>query len=173
MRTVFNILGPLTNPAGALAQVMGVYDPRLCEKLAQVHEILGTNRALVVHGQGMDEITNTGETTICELQDGKIRNYQIHPRDFGYPLAKLEEIAGGTPYENAFKLVRILKGDRSPARDIIAMNSGAAIYVGGGASTLQEGAKMAEEALDDQRALQLLKSMAEKNGEPERLGRFL
>jgi len=173
MRTVFNILGPLTNPAGAQAQVMGVYDPRLCEKLAQVHEILGTKRALVVHGQGMDEITNTGETTICELQDGKIRNYQIHPRDFGYPLAKLEEIAGGTPYENAFKLVRILKGDRSPARDIIAMNSGAAIYVGGGASTLQEGAKMAEEALDDQRALQLLKSMAEKNGEPERLGRFL
>jgi anthranilate phosphoribosyltransferase len=173
MRTVFNILGPLTNPAGAQAQVMGVYDPRLCVKLAQVHEILGTNHALVVHGQGMDEITNTGETTICELQDGKIRNYQIHPRDFGYPLAKLEEIAGGTPYENAFKLVRILKGDRSPARDIVAMNSGAAIYVGGRASTLQEGAKMAEKALDDGRALQLLKSMAEKNGDPERLGRFL
>jgi anthranilate phosphoribosyltransferase len=173
MRTVFNILGPLTNPAGAQAQVMGVYDPRLCQKLAQVHEILGTKRALVVHGQGMDEITNTGETTICELQEGRIRNYQIHPRDFGYRLARPEEIAGGTPSENAFKLVRILKGDRSPARDIIAMNSGAAIYVGGRASTLQEGAKMAEDALDDQRALQLLKSMTEMNGEPERLRRFL
>ena len=173
MRTVFNILGPLTNPAGAQAQVMGVYDPRLCEKLAQVHEILGTKRALVVHGQGMDEIANTGETTICELKDGKIKRYQIHPRDFGYPLARPEEIAGGTPYENAFKLVQILKGDRSPARDIVAMNSGAAIYVGGRATTLQEGAKMAEEALDDHRALQLLKSMAEMNGEPERLRRFI
>ncbi len=173
MRTVFNVLGPLTNPAGAKAQVMGVYDPRLCEKLAQVLKALGSERAMVVHGQGMDEITNTGETTVSELKGGDVKSYSIHPEDLGYPLAKAEDIAGGTPQENALKLVNVLKGERSPARDIIAMNSGAAIYVSGHASTLQEGAMMAEAALDGEAALHILKRMVEMNGDPSKLRRFL
>lgn len=173
MRTVFNILGPLTNPAGAKAQVMGVYDPRLCEKLAQVLRALGTERAMVVHGCGMDEITNTGETAVSELKNGEVKSYKLHPQDLGYAVARQEDIAGGTPEENARKLVNVLKGERSMARDIIAMNSGAAIYVSGLASTLQEGARMAEDAIDSGSALQTLKRMVEMNGDPSKLGRFL
>ncbi len=173
IRTVFNILGPLTNPAGAKAQVMGVYDPKLCEKLSNVLKLLGTKRAMVVNGMGMDEITNTGETVVSELKEGVVRNYRIHPQDFNYPLAKIEEIAGGTEEENAYKLIKVMKGEKSPARDIIAMNSGAAIYVSGQASTLQEGAGMAEVALDSGKALQTLKRMVEMNGDPAKLGRFL
>ncbi len=173
MRTVFNILGPLTNPAGAKAQVMGVYDPRLCEKLAQVLSRLGSERAMVVHGQGMDEIANTGETMVSELNRGSVKSYLLHPGDFGYPLARKEDISGGTPFENASKLVGVMKGERSPARDIIAMNSAAALYVADKATSLQEGAEMAEAALDLGRPLQTLKKMVEMNGEPEKLRRFL
>ncbi len=173
MRTIFNILGPLTNPAGAKAQVMGVYDPKLCEKLANVLLLLGSERAMVVHGQGMDEITNIGETVISELKEGSVRSYLIHPEDIGYPLARPEDIAGGTPYENASKLVNVMKGERSPARDIIAINSGAALYVSGKASSLPEGAKMAEEAIDSGKALETLKAMVNMNGDPEKLRRFL
>ena len=173
MRTVFNILGPLTNPAGAKAQVTGVYDPRLCEKLAQVLKLLGTDRAMVVHGMGMDEITNTGETTVSELKEGTVRSYRLHPEDFGYGLARGEEIAGGTPEENALKLIKVMKGEKSRARDIIAMNSGAAVYVAGQASTLKEGSRLAEAALDSGKALETLKQMVAMNGDPGKLGRFL
>ncbi len=173
MRTVFNILGPLTNPAGAKAQVMGVYDPKLCEKLAQVLRILGAERAMVVHGMGMDEITNTGETAVSELKEGTVKSYLIHPDDFGYGPAKPEAIAGGSPEDNALKLVRVLKGERSAARDIIAMNSGAAIYVSGRASSLKEGAMLAEEAIDSRKALETLTQMVAVNGDPQKLGRFL
>lgn len=173
MRTVFNILGPLTNPAGAEAQVMGVYDPRLCEKLARVLGMLGSKRALVVHGQGLDEIANTGETQVSEFCNGSVKSYVIHPRDFGYPLARPEEIAGGSPIENAQKLAAILKGERSPARDIVAMNSAAALYVAGAAPSLQGGAALAEEALDSGRALSQLKALVQRSGEPEKLRRFL
>jgi len=173
MRTVFNILGPLTNPAGARAQVVGVYDPRLCEKLANVLNILGTNRAMVVHGSGLDEITNTGETTISELREGAVKSYSLHPEDLGYPVVKQWEIAGGLPFENAEKLVGVMKGQISPARDIVAINSGAALYVSGKAASLKEGASMAEEAIDSGLALDLLRRMAEMNGEPEKLERFL
>jgi len=173
MRTVFNILGPLTNPAGARAQVMGVYDPKLCETLAQVLRILGTSRAMVVHGMGMDEITNTGETSVSELKEGTVRSYRLHPEDFGYGLASAEEIAGGTPEENALKLIKVMKGEKSRARDIIAMNSGAAVYVAGQASTLEEGSRLAEAALDSGKALETLKQMVAMNGDPGKLGRFL
>jgi anthranilate phosphoribosyltransferase len=172
-RTVFNILGPLTNPAGASAQVMGVYDPRLCEKLAGVLNILGTKQALVVHGSGLDEITNTGETIVSELRDGRIDSYRLHPEDLGYPVAKPEDIAGGLPFENAGKLVEVLKGQISPARDIVAMNSGAALYVSGKAASLKDGASMAEKAIDSGLAIDLLKRMVQMNGEPQKLERFL
>ena len=173
MRTVFNILGPLTNPAGAKAQVMGVYDPRLCEKLANVLNILGSERALVVHGSGLDEITNTGETTVSELKDGSVKSYNLYPQDLGYPKVKPEEIAGGMPFENAEKLVGVLKGQKSPARDIVVINSGAALYVSSKAASLQEGTRLAEEALDSGKALSLLERMVKLNGEPEKLERFL
>ena len=173
IRTVFNILGPLTNPAGAKAQVMGVYDPNLCDKLAQVLKILGTERAMVVHGEGMDEITNTGKTCIAELRDGVVKSYRIRPEELGYPLASASDIAGGTPEENAGKLVQMMLGKESPARDIIAMNSGAAVYVSGLASTLKKGAEMAEAAIDSGKALESLQRMVNMNGDPQRLERFL
>jgi anthranilate phosphoribosyltransferase len=173
MRTVFNILGPLTNPAGAKAQVMGVYDPALCEKLASVLKVLGSDRALVVHGEGMDEITNTGQTLVSELKDGEVKSYRLHPQDLGYPMGSAKDIAGGTPEENAAKLVTILLGERSPARDVIAMNSGAAVYVSGRADTLKDGARMAERAIDSGSALQTLKRMVEMNGDSAKLERFL
>jgi anthranilate phosphoribosyltransferase len=173
LRTVFNILGPLTNPAGAQAQVMGVYDPHLCQKLASVFLMMGSERALVVHGSGMDEITNTGETQISELLDGAVKSYCIMPQDLGYPLAKPEDLVGGTPVDNARRLVAVMNGEKSPARDIIAMNSGAAVYVSGGASTLKEGAKMAEEAIDSGRAMEVLHKMVEMNGDYGKLVRFL
>jgi len=173
LRTIFNILGPLTNPAGANAQVMGVYDPLLCEKLARVFQMLGTHRALVVHGMGMDEITNTGETTVSELKDGMVKSYSLMPQNLGYPLAGPQDIAGGSPEDNARKLMAVMRGERSPARDIIAMNSGAAIYVSEQASTLKEGAKMAEEAIDSGKALDVLRQMGEMNGDMKTLERFL
>jgi anthranilate phosphoribosyltransferase len=173
MRTVFNILGPLTNPAGARAQVIGVYDPRMCEKLANVLKILGTKRALVVHGSGLDEITNTGETVVSELKDGRVESYNLHPEDLGYSVARSEDIIGGLPFENAEKLVAVMKGHVSPARDIVAINSGAALYVSGKAASLKEGASMAEEAIESGRALGLLKRMVQMNGEPQKLERFL
>lgn len=173
LRTVFNILGPLTNPAGAKAQVMGVYDPRICDKLANVLKVLGTERAMIVHGMGMDEISNTGETLVSELYEGTVKSYKINPLDLGYPLARPQDIAGGAPEENARKLVAVMKGEKSPARDIIAMNSGAAVYVSGMAASLKEGARMAEESIDSGKALGLLQRMVEMNGDAQKLERFL
>jgi anthranilate phosphoribosyltransferase len=173
MRTVFNILGPLTNPAGAKTQVMGVYDPRLCEKLANVLKILGSERAMVVHGSGLDEITNTGDTVVSELKNGSIISYRLQPEDLGYPLAKPGQIAGGTPFENASKLVEIMNGLHSPAWDVVAINSGAALYVSGKAESLKDGTYLAEDSLNSGRALGLLERMVKMNGEPAKLERFL
>ena len=121
----------------------------------------------------MDEITNTGRTQVSELKGGEVRNYSIQPQDFGYLAAKPEEITGGTPEENARKLVRVMQGERSRARDIIAMNAGAAVYVSGKALTLTEGMTMAEEALGSGKALQILLRMVDMNGDPVKLERFL
>jgi anthranilate phosphoribosyltransferase len=173
MRTIFNVLGPLTNPAGAKAQVLGVYDPGLCEKLAYVLKVLGSKRAMVVHGSGMDEITNTGETLISELKDGSVDSYYLEPEDLGYRRASAEEIAGGTPQENAKKLVDVLLGEKSAARDIIALNAAAAIYVSSKASDLKEGASLAEDAMDSGKSLKTLERLVENYGEPEKLRRFL
>ncbi len=127
----------------------------------------------MVNGEGMDEITNTGETRVSELKDGSVKNYTLRPEDLGYPQAKSADIAGGMPDENARKLVEVLRGEISPARDIIVINSGAAVYVSGLASTLKKGASMAEEAIDSGEALKTLKRMVKANGEPEKLERFL
>ncbi|MDD5616829.1 MAG: anthranilate phosphoribosyltransferase [Candidatus Methanoperedens sp.] len=172
-RTVFNILGPLTNPAGAQAQVMGVFDGSICETMANVLKILGTKRALVVHGSGMDEISNIGETQIVELNNGKITKYTVTPEKLGVKHASVNEILGGAPEDNARDIVDVLKGKKGAKRDIIAINAGAALLVGGKAGTLASGIKMANSAIDSGEALNKLKEFVEAAGEPGKLERFL
>jgi anthranilate phosphoribosyltransferase len=172
-RTVFNILGPLTNPAGAKAQVIGVFDSSLCEPLANVLNILGTTRALVVHGSGMDEISNAGETQVAELNNGKITKYSLTPEKLGIKRALISEIAGGSPEENAKDIVEVLKGKIGAKRDIIAINAGAALLVSGKVDTLVSGIKMANSSIDSKEALNKLKDFVDAAGEPQKLARFL
>lgn len=172
-RTVFNILGPLTNPANAKAQVLGVFDASLCETMANVLNILGTKRALVVHGSGMDEITNTGETQIVELSNGKLTKYTLTPEKLGIKRVSASDIAGGTPEENARDIVEVLKGKKGAKRDIITINAGAALLASGKAETLASGIRMAIEAIDSGAALNKLKEFVKTAGEPEKLARFL
>src|SRR3989304_4422682 len=157
-RTVFNILGPLTNPAGAEAQVIGVFDSSLCAPMANVLNILGTKRALVVHGSGMDEISNAGETNVSELNNGKITKYTLTPEKLGIRRSLISEIAGGTPEENARDIVDVLKGKMGAKRDIITINAGAALLVSGKADTLASGIKMANSSIDSGEALNKLKA---------------
>ncbi|MHC1566274.1 MAG: anthranilate phosphoribosyltransferase [Candidatus Syntropharchaeia archaeon] len=161
VRTVFNILGPLTNPANADAQVIGVYDGGMCEKIANVLKELGLKRAMVVHGDGLDEISNIGETMISELKNGKISSYKIKPEDFGFRRYKPEDISGGSPEENAKDLIRILKGERGAKRDIVVLNSAAGIYIGGKAKDMEEGIEIAENTIDSGEALEKLREMVE------------
>lgn len=172
-RTVFNILGPLTNPANAKAQVIGVFDGALCEPLASVLNILGTQRALVVHGSGMDEISNIGETRVAELKGGSITSYTLTPEKLGVKRRKINEIAGGTPEQNARDIVEVLKGKKGAKRDIIAINSGAALVVGGKAKTLDAGISMANALIDSGEALNKLREFVKEAGDPEKLERFL
>ncbi len=154
IRTVFNILGPLTNPAGAKAQVLGVADGALMEKMAEVLRTLGCQHALVVHGDdGLDEITISGKTQVCELEGGRIRRYVISPEDLGLSRDSLDNIKGSTPADNAASVRHILGGAAGPQRDVVLMNAAAAIMAGGRAKTLQEGARSAAEAIDSGSAL--------------------
>lgn len=172
-RTVFNILGPLTNPANAEAQVIGVFDASLCEPVANVLSILGTKKALVVHGGGMDEISNISETQIVELNSGDITKYTVTPEKLGVRRASINEIKGGAPEENARDIVNVLKGKKGAKRDIIAINAGAALLVSGKAETLASGIEMANKAIDSGAALNKLKEFVSTAGEPEKLARFL
>lgn len=147
-RTVFNILGPLANPAGAQAQVLGVYDPGLTNTMAEVLRLLGLSRAMVVHGAGLDEITTTGETKVCELGAGNLRSYSLDCRNFGIVPASRSDLRGGDVKENARIIREILAGERGAGRDIVLMNAGAAIYVGGQAQDLHEGIAYAEKSID-------------------------
>ena len=157
IRTVFNILGPLTNPARAQAQVLGVAESSLTEKMAVVLRMLGCHHALVVHGEdGLDEITITGSTQVCELEGGHIRRYSVSPQDFGFSLVSLETIRGSTPSDNAALVRRILAGATGPQRDVVLMNAAAALVAGDRAKTLPEGATFAAEAIDSGRALERL-----------------
>jgi anthranilate phosphoribosyltransferase len=160
-RTVFNILGPLTNPAGAGAQVLGVYHPGLTVTMAEVLRLLGVSRAMVVHGSGLDEITTTGETLVSELSDNHIRNYTISCGTFGIPSAHLSDLAGGDAGTNARIVRDILGGERGACRDIVLLNAGAAIYVGGGARDLREGIGHAASSIDSGRALARLDALVE------------
>ena len=148
LRTMFNMLGPLTNPAGADAQVLGVYSPELTELHANVLRNLGSQRAYVVHGVGgLDELSTFGETRVTELKDGEIRTYNVAPEDFGLARVAAEDLQGGTPEENAQLLVDILGGKEGPARDIVLLNAAAAIAAGGKADTLSEGLAVAAESV--------------------------
>jgi anthranilate phosphoribosyltransferase len=160
-RTVFNILGPLANPAGAQAQLLGVYRPDLTETIAEVLRILGLSRAMVVHGSGLDEITTTGETVIAELSSGAIRTYTIRYDTFGIAPAQLQDLAGGSPQDNARIIHDILQGERGAARDIVLMNAGAAIYVGGLALDLHEGIRLAAASIDSGNASARLNALVD------------
>lgn len=172
-RTVFNILGPLTNPANAKAQVIGVFDSSLCEPMANVLNLLGTRRALVVHGSGMDEISTIDETYIVELNDGKLTNYSLTPEKLGVKRASARDIAGGTPEENAGDIVDVLKCKMGAKRDIIAVNAGAALFISGKSQNLADGIQLANQTIDSGAALGKLKDFVNAAGEPEKLVRFL
>lgn len=158
IRTVFNILGPLTNPANAHAQVLGVYDAELTEKMAGVLANLGTERALVVHGiGGLDEISTFGETKVSELKDGEVKTYEIQPEDFGIKRALPEELSGGDAKKNADIAINVLKNkEKGPMRDIVLLNSAAGIYVGGLADSISDGIAFAEKSIDSGEAYEKL-----------------
>jgi len=160
--TVFNILGPLTNPADVKAQVLGVADGSLVEKLALVLRSLGCHHALVVHGEdGLDEITITGKTQICELKDGCTKSYSISPEDFGLSRASLDSLRGGTANENATQLHKILTGASGPQQDVTLMNAAATLFAGDRAQSLEQGLLLAREALDSGHALVKLGQLIE------------
>jgi len=158
-RTVFNVLGPLANPAGADAQVLGVYHRNLTRPIAEVLRILGVSRAMVVHGSGLDEITVTGETEVAELCDGRIACYTLTPEMFGFPRGITKDLAGGAPEENAKIIQGILAGKRGAVRNVVLLNAGAAIYVGGRAATLAEGVRLAADSIDSGRAREKLEAL--------------
>lgn len=156
-RTIFNILGPLANPAHANYQIVGVFDEALMRPFAEVLKALGVERALVVHGDdGLDEITLTTTTKVLELSEGTIKSYTISPEDFGLERSTMEELLGGDSNENAEILRQVLSGERGPKRDILLMNAGAALYIAQVAPSIKEGIKIAAHILDHKKALELL-----------------
>jgi anthranilate phosphoribosyltransferase len=155
-RTIFNLLGPLTNPAGAKRQVLGVFADRWVEPLARVLGALGAERAWVVHGGGMDEMTITGETSVAEWRDGQVRLFTITPEAVGLPRGALADLAGGTPAENAVALRALLNGQTGAYRDIVLMNAAAAFLVGDKVETLREGVELAAQVIDNGQALAVL-----------------
>ncbi len=162
IRTVFNLLGPLTNPAGANAQVIGVAAPALTEQLARVLAELGTMRAFVVHGaDGLDEISNTGESRLSEVREGVVRTFTVSPEDFGVARASIGDLLGGDREQNAQIVVDILDGARGPKRDIVLMNAAAALVAGARVRNLQEGVALAATAIDTGAAKQKLVRLIE------------
>ncbi|MFH1285915.1 MAG: anthranilate phosphoribosyltransferase [Candidatus Micrarchaeota archaeon] len=157
VKTVFNVLGPLSNPANASVQLVGVFKPELTETLAYVLKNLGVKSALVVHGSGLDEISICGSTRVSELRSGKVKNYEITPDEFGIKRAKLEEILGSDAKGNAEILKAVLSGKKGAHRDIVALNAGALLYIAGKAKTIKEGVKLAESSIDSGKAMEKLK----------------
>jgi anthranilate phosphoribosyltransferase len=167
IRTVFNILGPLTNPAGASAQVLGVPEKDLTEKMATVLQMLGCQHALVVHGEdGLDEITITGKTFISELNQGTIKNYEVTPEEFGLPRANPDTLKGGTARENADLLRSILSGKRGAPRDIVLMNASAALMASDKVTAMGRGIVMASVAIDSGAALRKVEELIKFSQNP-------
>lgn len=166
IRTIFNMLGPLTNPAGANTQVVGVYATHLTELLAGVLAELGSTRALVVHGSdGLDELTITAESKITELRDGELNTYFVSPEDFGLSRATLAEIQGGDAKQNSEIILEVLRGDRGPKRDIVLLNAAAAFLASSRVLNLQEGVELAGESIDSSKAMEKLKRLIEFTNE--------
>jgi anthranilate phosphoribosyltransferase len=162
IRTVFNVLGPLTNPAGANAQVIGVYARHLVEPLARVLAELGTIRAFVVHGaDGLDEISTTGESWVAEVREGVVRTAAVRPEDFGVPRATIADLLGGDREQNAEIIRRILAGELGPKRDMVVVNAGAALVAGGRARDFKEGAQHAAQSIDSGSGLEKLEALVE------------
>ena len=167
-RTVFNILGPLTNPGTPSMQLLGVYDEYLVEPLAQVLVNLGVKRGMVVYGQDkLDEISTSAPTTVCEIRDGWFKTYVITPEKFGIERCTKGELKGGSPKENAAITLAILKGEKGPKRNAVLMNAGAALTIGGKAESMEEGIGLAAELLDSGKALQVLEKLIEISNRPE------
>ena len=164
IRTVFNILGPLSNPAGANMELMGVYDQSLVKPLAQVMANLGVNRGMVVYGQdSLDEISMCAPTSVCEIRDGKFTSYEITPEQFGYERCEKGALTGGTPAENAEITKAILKGEeKGSKRQAVCLNAGAALYIAGKAASIEEGVKLAESLIDNGAALKKLEEFVEE-----------
>ena len=159
-RTVFNILGPLTNPGHPSMQLLGVYDEYLVQPLAQVLMNLGVKRGMVVYGQDkLDEISLSAPTTVCEFKDGWMKNYVITPEQFGLTRCTKQDLVGGTPAENAEITRKILAGEKGPKRDAVLMNAGAALYIGGKAENLADGIRLAAELIDSGKATETLEKL--------------
>lgn len=159
-RTVFNVLGPLTNPANASCQLIGVYDAELTSKVADSLVGLGIERAMVVHSlDGMDEISTAVPTRVAEVKRGNVLSYSINPADYGFRSAQISDYQGGSPTENAGIILGIMRGDKGPRRDIVVINAAAALMVGGLAENLKEGIYLAEESLDSGAALGKLEDL--------------
>jgi len=164
IRTVFNLLGPLTNPASAKAQVMGVYDEELVMPVANVLKNLGVERAMVVHGAGgLDEASTFGPTYVCEVDDGRVRQYTLTPEELGLEKASVADLRGGDAKLNAEIAMKILGGVRGPKRDVVLLNAACGIYVGGKASSLQEAMGVAAESVDSGAALEKLRGYVERS----------
>ena len=162
VRTIFNMLGPLTNPAGAKGQIIGVFAPELTEAFANVLRLLGSRRAFIVHGHdGMDEITSTTTTRVSELADGRVRTYEFDPLGLIGDYADPGALTGGEPARNAEITRRVLAGEKGPCRDIACLNAAAAIAAGGKARDIAEGWRMAQEAVDNGRAAETLRLLVE------------
>ena len=157
IRTIFNILGPLANPAGASMQLLGVYDESLIEPLARVLLNLGVQRSMVVYGRdGFDEISMSAETAVCEVKDGYFSQYVIEPEDYGFTRCKKEDLVGGTPQENAKIALDILNGAQGPKTDAVLLNSGAAIHIGKPELSISEGIEMARDVIKSKKAIEQL-----------------
>jgi len=161
MRTMFNLLGPLTNPARASGQVVGVYSLDLVEKLAEALSMLGLHRALVVHGiDGLDEITITGTTRVAEAREGSVRSYEVEPEEFGMARATLQDISGGDATENAAIIRAVLDGEKSPRRDVVLLNAAAALVAAGKADRIAEAVSIAVKSIDSGAAAEKLGALA-------------
>ena len=165
-RTVFNILGPLTNPAHPKRQLLGVYDEYLIEPLAKVLMELGVKRGMVVYGMDkLDEISLSAPTKVCEIKDGSLHTYEIKPEDFGLSRCKKEDLAGGDPKENAAITLSVLEGEKGAKRDAVLLNAGAALYIGEKAKSIQEGINLAARLIDSKKALKVLEDFIKVSNE--------
>jgi anthranilate phosphoribosyltransferase len=165
-RTIFNLLGPLSSPAMARRQLVGVFAPEWVRPMAEVLGRLGAEHAWVVHGDGLDELTTAGVTTVAAFEDGKVRTFEVVPEDFGLQRARLEDIRGGEPQHNAHLMRDLLAGIGGPLRDIVLLNSGAALLVAGRVTTVEAGIELAARSIGSGAARRVLEELVARTNEP-------